>query len=191
MNKLAVVQQSASVCTRCALAQTRTQVVFGAGDSKADLLFIGEAPGHNEDIEGEPFIGRSGKLLDTLVVEELGIDRSGYYISNVVKCRPPNNRDPRPVEIEACSGWLQEQLRIINPKVIVTVGNFATRTILGTKEGITTLRGRVHHLGNRLVVPTFHPAAALRGRPDVVAMMREDLLRAKKVIAGDYSEVPA
>lgn len=191
MNKLAVVQREASTCVKCALAETRTQVVFGVGDFKANLLFIGEAPGAKEDLEGEPFIGRSGQLLDKLVNEELGIDRSQYYIANVVKCRPPNNRDPKPVEIEACSMWLQEQLRIIDPKVIVTVGNFATRTILGTKEGITTLRGRVHHFGDRLVVPTFHPAAALRGGAEVVAKMRADLIRAKKVIAGDLSEVPA
>ena len=189
MNPLALVQNEASTCTKCVLAETRTQVVFGVGDASADLLFIGEAPGQKEDLEGEPFIGRSGQLLDKLVTEELGIDRSQYYIANVVKCRPPANRDPKPEEIGACSPWLQQQLSIINPKVIVTVGNFATRTILDTKEGITKLRGHVHHFGDRLVVPTFHPAAALRGGTEVVAKMRADLIRAKKVIAGDLSEV--
>jgi DNA polymerase len=124
-------------------------------------------------------------------MEELGIDRKSYYIANVVKCRPPGNRDPKPDEIQACSPWLNEQLNIIKPKVIITVGNFATRTILKTTEGITKLRGHVHRVGNQLIVPTFHPAAALRGGDEVVAKMRADLVRAKKVIAGDLSEVLA
>jgi uracil-DNA glycosylase len=189
MTRLSLIQEEASTCTRCELSRTRTQVVFGVGHSRADLLFIGEGPGQQEDLKGEPFVGRSGKLLDRLVTEELGIDRSRYYIANVVKCRPPNNRDPKPDEIEACSPWLQEQLKIINPKVIVTLGNFATRTILSTTEGITKLRGSVHRVGKRLIVPTFHPSAALRNGADTVAKMRSDLIRAKKVIAGDMSEV--
>lgn len=189
MTTLPMLQQEASTCTRCALAETRTQVVFGVGDDKADLLFIGEGPGREEDLKGEPFVGRSGKLLDRLVTEELGISRDKYYIANVVKCRPPNNRDPKPDEISACSGWLEGQLQIIDPKVIVTLGNFATRTILNTTEGITKLRGRIHHFGDRLVVPTFHPSAALRTGAETVAKMRSDLVRAKRVIAGDLTEV--
>lgn len=189
MKALSLVAEQASTCTRCDLSTTRTQVVFGVGSPKADLMFVGEAPGQNEDLQGEPFVGRSGKLLDTLVAEELGMDRSQFYIANVVKCRPPNNRDPKPDEIEACWGWLEQQLELIDPKVIITLGNFSTRTLLQTKEGITKLRGRVHPLGNRWLVPTFHPAAALRQGADTVAKMRSDLIRAKQVMAGEV--VPA
>lgn len=189
MEALSLLATQASTCTRCDLASTRTQVVFGVGSPKADLLFIGEGPGANEDLQGEPFVGRSGKLLDTLVSEELGMDRSMFYIANVVKCRPPNNRDPKPVEIDACWGWLQQQIEIIDPKVIMTLGNFSTRTLLQTKEGITRLRGRVHPFGDRWLVPTFHPAAALRQGADTVAKMRSDLIRAKRALAGDVDLV--
>jgi len=150
-------------------------------------MFIGEGPGKDEDLQGEPFVGRSGKLLDKLVIEELGMQRSDYYIANVVKCRPPNNRDPKPEEIEACWGWLEQQLEMIDPKVIVTLGNFATRTLLKTTEGITKLRGQVHPFGARLLVPTFHPSAALRMGGDVVAKMRSDLIRAKRVMSGELT----
>jgi len=162
--------------------------VFGVGSPTADLLFMGEGPGRDEDLQGEPFVGRSGKLLDRLVTEELGLDRSQYYIANVVKCRPPNNRDPRPEEISACSGWLDQQLALIDPKVIVTLGNFATRRLLQTTEGITKLRGRVHPYGERWLVPTFHPSAALRTGGATVAKMRSDLIRAKHVLAGQFAE---
>jgi DNA polymerase len=161
------------------------------GSPKADLLFVGEAPGANEDLQGEPFIGRSGKLLDTLVAEELGMDRSQFYIANVVKCRPPNNRDPKPVEIDACWGWLERQIEIIDPKVIMTLGNFSTKTLLQTKIGITQLRGRVHPFGSRWLVPTFHPAAALRQGQTIVAHMRSDLARAKRALEGDVELVGA
>jgi len=177
----------AAACTRCRLAETRTQVVFGVGSPKADLLFIGEGPGRNEDLQGEPFVGRSGQLLDKLVSEELGMFRSEFYIANVVKCRPPENRDPKPDELEACRPWLDEQLDLIQPTVIVTLGNFATRTMLQTTVGITKLRGRVHPLGSRWLVPTFHPSAALRTGGETVAKMRSDLVRAKRVLAGDTS----
>jgi DNA polymerase len=185
MRALSNLGKKASICTQCDLCETRTQVVFGVGSPKADLMFVGEAPGANEDLQGEPFIGRSGKLLDTLVAEELGMDRSQFYIANVVKCRPPNNRDPKPVEIDACWGWLQRQIELIDPKVIMTLGNFSTRTLLQTKVGITQLRGRVHPFGDRWLVPTFHPAAALRQGAGVVANMRADLARAKSALAGD------
>src|SRR6202453_2827906 len=114
-------------CTKCPLASGRTQVVFGVGNPDADLMFVGEGPGRDEDLAGEPFVGRSGKLLDKLMIQEIGIDRSSCYIANVVKCRPPNNRDPLPDEIAACRPWLESQLELIDPKVVVTLGNFATR----------------------------------------------------------------
>lgn len=177
---LASVAAEAAVCTRCELASGRTQVVFGVGNSQADLMFIGEAPGRDEDLQGEPFVGRSGKLLDRLMLEELGHDRSGVYTCNVVKCRPPGNRDPLPDEISACRPWLESQIEIIDPKVIVTLGNFATRLILSTREGITKMRGREHRWHDRVVVPTFHPSAALRsGGGQVLAQMRADFVRAK------------
>ena len=158
-------------------------MVFGVGNPKADLMFIGEAPGHDEDIQGEPFVGRSGKLLDRLMVEELGHDRAEVFIANTVKCRPPGNRDPQPEEIAACRPWLESQLELIDPKVIVTLGNFATRLILDTKEGITKMRGREHEWSGRVVVPTFHPSAALRaGGGQVLAEMRADFVRAKLAV---------
>lgn len=180
---LATVAAEAAICTRCQLASGRTQVVFGVGNAKADLMFIGEAPGRDEDLQGEPFVGRSGKLLDRLMVEELGHDRSGAYICNVVMCRPPENRDPQPEEIAACRPWLESQLELVDPKVIVTLGNYATRRILDTKEGITKMRGHEYPWNGRVVVPTFHPSAALRsGGGQVLAEMRADLVRAKLAI---------
>ncbi len=188
---LEVVRDEASVCVRCRLSETRTQVVFGVGSPKADLLFIGEGPGRNEDLQGEPFVGRSGQLLDRLVGEELSMHRSQFYIANVVKCRPPENRDPKPDEIAACWPWLEQQLAIINPSVIITLGNFATKTLLQTTEGITKLRGRAHKYQDRWLVPTFHPAAALRSGAETVAKMRSDLIRAKWIIEGDIDKATA
>jgi DNA polymerase len=146
-------------------------------------MFVGEAPGRDEDLQGEPFVGRSGKLLDRLLEEELGRHRSSCYIANVVKCRPPDNRDPLPAEVAACRHYLEEQIALISPAVIVTLGNFAARTLLDTSEGVTRLRGRTYALGDRVVVPTFHPAAALRAGGVVLAQMRADLVRAKHVLA--------
>lgn len=180
---LETVAAEAAICTRCRLAEGRTQVVFGVGNPKADLMFIGEAPGRDEDLQGEPFVGRSGKLLDRLMIEELGHDRSGVYVTNSAKCRPPGNRDPQPDEIAACRPWLDSQLELIDPKVIVTLGNYATRRILDTKEGITKMRGQEHEWNGRVVVPTFHPSAALRsGGGQVLAEMRADLVRAKLAV---------
>ncbi len=171
-------------CTRCPLAGGRTQVVFGVGDPEADLLFVGEGPGREEDLAGEPFVGRSGKLLDRLMAEELGIDRSECYIANVVKCRPPENRDPRPDEIEACRPYLESQIDLIGPRVVVTLGNFSSKLLLETTEGVTRLRGRSYPYGRGHLVPTFHPAAALRGGGEVLAQMRADFVRAKRLLAG-------
>ena len=173
----------ASACTRCPLAASRTNVVFGVGDPGAELMFVGEAPGHDEDLQGEPFVGRSGQLLDRLVRDELGLGRDRFYIANTLKCRPPNNRDPLPEEIATCRPFLDRQVELVDPKVVVTLGNFSTKLLLDTKEGITRLRGRVFPFGGRVLVPTFHPAAALRGGGEVVAKMRADLIRAKEAMA--------
>ncbi len=172
----------ALVCTDCGLSQTRTNVVFGVGSYEARLMLIGEAPGKNEDLQGEPFVGAAGKLLDTLL-GEIGLQRAEVYIANVLKCRPPGNRDPRPDEIDSCKGYLREQIRLISPEVVLTLGNFATKLLLGTEIGITRLRGRIHPwwLGSSLV-PTFHPAAALRGGDRVTDQMREDFLLVRSIL---------
>jgi DNA polymerase len=179
---LADLARAASGCTKCPLSAHRTQVVFGVGDPHADLLFVGEAPGRDEDLQGEPFVGRSGKLLDKLVREELGMERSQCYIANVVKCRPPDNRDPRPDEIAACRPYLEAQLASIAPTVVITLGNFATRLLLETDLGITKVRGRAYPRDGWQLVPTYHPAAALRSGGVVVAEMRADLIRAKQLL---------
>jgi DNA polymerase len=153
------------------------------GRADADLLFVGEGPGAEEDRQGLPFVGRSGKLLDRLLGEELGITRAECYIANVVKCRPPENRDPRPDEIEACRPWLAQQLELIAPKVVITLGRFAAQLLLDTSEGITKLRGRTYPFGSAVLVPTLHPAAALRGGAEPLAQMRADFVRAKLVLA--------
>jgi uracil-DNA glycosylase family 4 len=156
------VAQEASTCTKCRLATTRTHVVFGVGDPDADVLFIGEAPGQNEDKQGEPFVGAAGQLL-TRMLGEIGLTREQVYIANILKCRPPGNRDPQEDEIETCTPWLIEQISLIQPQVIVTLGNFATKFVLQTQTGITRMRGSVYPWHGRKVIPTFHPAAVLRG----------------------------
>ena len=153
-------------CTSCDLANLgRTQVVFGSGRADADVLIVGEAPGAHEDEQGEPFVGRSGLVLDRLL-DGSGLSRSDVYIANVVKCRPPNNRDPRPSEIASCSPWLDQQLQLIKPKLIVTLGNFATRLMLGTKMGVTKIRGQEIAFSragiDAILIPTLHPSAVLR-----------------------------
>ena len=180
---LAALAEEASSCTACGLSEGRTTVVFGTGSPDAEVMFVGEGPGAREDEQGLPFVGRSGQLLDQLLREEVGLDRSDCYIANVVKCRPPGNRDPKPDEIAACRPWLEEQLELIDPTVVVTLGNFAARLLLDTDTGITKLRGQAYQFGGRHLVPTFHPAAALRGGADVLAKMRADLVRAKMLVA--------
>ena len=170
----------AAGCTRCPLSGGRTTVVFGTGDPAADLMFVGEGPGAEEDRQGLPFVGRSGKLLDELLAQEVGLPRSAVYIANVVKCRPPENRDPEPEEIAACRPYLQRQVELVAPRVLVTLGNFATKLLLDTKDGITKLRGRRYAWGDGVVlVPTYHPAALLRGGSERVAEARADLVRAR------------
>jgi uracil-DNA glycosylase family 4 len=181
---LELLRDDALTCTRCKLAGLgRTQVVFGMGDPGADLMFVGEGPGAEEDRQGLPFVGRSGKLLDQLLLEELGATRDRVYIANVVKCRPPGNRDPQPDEIETCRPWLERQVELIDPVVIVTLGKFAAQLLLDTNEGISRLRGRAHPFRSGVLIPTFHPAYALRGGGEPLAKMRADLVRAKQVLA--------
>jgi uracil-DNA glycosylase len=173
----------ASTCTRCALAAGRTQVVFGTGDPQADLLFVGEGPGAEEDRQGLPFVGRSGQLLDRLLLEEIGLTRDQVYIANVVKCRPPDNRDPLPAEIEACRPYLRRQLELIEPRVVVTLGKFAGQLLLDSKVPITKLRGQAYRFGRAVLIPTVHPAYALRGGAEPMAHLRADFVRAKLALA--------
>ena len=156
-------------CTRCDLCETRTNLVFGDGNPHARMLVVGEAPGKNEDLQGVPFVGAAGKFLNELL-EEAGLRREDIFIANVLKCRPPANRNPQSYEIEACAPYLRAQTKIIDPDVIVTLGNFATQFILRTNVGITRLRGTAQQAGRFLVLPTFHPAAAIydRSKRDVL-----------------------
>ncbi|MGD2061427.1 MAG: uracil-DNA glycosylase [Acidimicrobiia bacterium] len=175
-------RDAALVCTACRLAETRTNVVFGVGDPGARLMLIGEAPGKNEDLQGEPFVGAAGQLLDELMAG-IGIHRSEAYIANVLKCRPPGNRDPKPDEIDACKGYLREQIRMIQPEVVVTLGNFATKLLVPTETGITRMRGqRIPWWLGATLIPTFHPAAALRGRPQVREQMEQDFAVVRTVL---------
>jgi len=180
------VARTASTCTLCKLSDRRTQVVFGVGRADAELMFIGEGPGEREDLEGEPFVGRAGRLL-TQLIEGIGLTRSDVYIANVVKCRPPGNRDPQPDEIQACAPWLDRQLELIRPRVIVTLGNFATKLLLQTKEGITKLRGtefafaRAGHAA--VLIPTLHPSAVLRSGGRALAEARADFVHVKRALA--------
>lgn len=180
MSDLAELRLVAESCTACRLAETRNSVVFGVGAEDADLMFVGEAPGKNEDLQGEPFVGAAGQLLNRLL-DEAGIARERTYIANVLKCRPPGNRDPQPEEIEACKGYLRAQLELVDPIVVVTLGNFATKLLLKTDTGITRLRGQSYRWWrDKTLVPTYHPAAALRGGDRITDLMRKDfqLMRA-------------
>jgi DNA polymerase len=161
--ELQEVEKSAVGCRLCELCETRTSVVFGTGNPHAEVMFVGEAPGRQEDLGAEPFIGAAGQLLNRLL-ERAKIKRDDIYIANILKCRPPSNRDPLPAEIEACVPYLRAQVRAIAPIILVTLGNFATRFILKTDIGITSLRGKVHLTGAFSVLPTFHPAAAIYDR---------------------------
>jgi uracil-DNA glycosylase family 4 len=174
--QLVALFKEVQTCQKCPLYETRTKAVFGAGDADADLMFVGEAPGAEEDRQGLPFVGRAGQLLNQML-EEIGLSREEVFIANVLKSRPPGNRDPQPLEIEACRPYLFEQVRLIEPTVICTLGNFATKLLSGNPAGITKVRGapQVHELGSRTVflLPLFHPAAALR-TPAVKETLRQD-----------------
>jgi uracil-DNA glycosylase len=165
-----------SDCRKCPLAEGRNTVVFGTGDPDSDLMFVGEAPGFHEDKQGKPFVGQAGKLLDKLLAE-IGLERRQVFIANVLKCRPPGNRDPQPAEIEACEGHLFRQIELIQPRVVCSLGNFATKLLSGSPAGITKVRGvpQARELGGRTVFlyPIFHPAAALY-TPAMLERLRED-----------------
>jgi uracil-DNA glycosylase family 4 len=182
------VERVALECTRCPLAAGRTTVVFGEGNADADLMVVGEGPGRDEDLQGRPFVGRSGQLLDRLLAEEAGLRREEVYIANVVKCRPPGNRDPLPEEIAACRPFLDQQVALISPRVVLTLGNFATRVLLDTTELISRLRGQTFAFGGgrggggAVLVPTYHPAAALRGGGEILVRMRADFVRARAAL---------
>ena len=175
----------AESCTDCGLAATRTTVVFGTGSPTARIMFVGEAPGKSEDEQGVPFVGRAGQLLTTLL-EEIGLTRDDSYIANVLKCRPPNNRDPKQEEIDACKGYLRTQIDLINPEVVMTLGNFATKLLLRTETGITRMRGKVYPWWRGMLVPTFHPAAVLRD-PRRMEEIRADFDLARRVLSGELT----
>jgi uracil-DNA glycosylase family 4 len=179
-------------CTRCRLAQTRTQVVFGVGDPQADLMFVGEAPGFHEDQQGLPFVGQAGKLLDRLL-EGIGLSRQAVYIANVLKCRPPGNRDPAPDEIESCEPHLFRQIELIQPLVIATLGNFATKLLSGKQLGITRVHGQEQPttIAGRqvLLYPLYHPAAALY-TPAMLRVLEEDFRRIPELLGRGSTPAP-
>jgi DNA polymerase len=185
VSRLELLKDEASACTRCRLSEGRTQVVFGVGNPDAELMFVGEAPGFHEDKQGYPFVGQAGKLLDKLLAG-IGLTRSDVYIANVLKCRPPGNRDPQPDEIELCEGYLFRQIEAIEPKLVATLGNFATKLLSGKQLGITRVHGQEQEvtLGGRqvLLYPLYHPAAALY-TPRMLQVLEEDFARIPSLIS--------
>ncbi len=179
-------------CTRCALAAGRTQVVFGSGDPSADLMFVGEAPGFHEDKQGVPFVGAAGKLLDQLL-SGIGLTRADVYVANVIMCRPPGNRDPMPEEIEACEAHLWKQIELIQPRVVATLGNFATKLLSGRPTGITRVHGQEQEttLGGRrvLLYPIYHPAAALY-TPRMLEVLKSDFARLPELLGREVAPPP-
>lgn len=176
-------------CTKCALAAGRTQVVFGAGDPNSDLMFVGEAPGFHEDKQGVPFVGAAGKLLEQLL-DGIGLSREEVYIANVLKCRPPGNRDPQPEEIQACESHLWRQIELIDPRVVATLGNFATKLLSGRPTGITRVHGQEQEvtLGGRrvLLYPIYHPAAALY-TPRMLEVLKSDFARLPELMGREVA----
>jgi DNA polymerase len=192
-DELAALATSVAGCTRCPLAQGRTQVVFGSGDPAADLMFVGEAPGFHEDQQGVPFVGQAGKLLERLLAG-IGLERRGVYIANVIKCRPPGNRDPQPEEIEACESYLFRQVELIQPRVVATLGNFATKLLSGKPTGITRVHGQEQEttIGGRrvLLYPLYHPAAALY-TPAMLKVLESDFARLPELLGREPAPVAA
>ncbi len=192
LTRLEQLKQEASGCERCRLAQTRTQVVFGVGNPDADLMLVGEAPGFHEDKQGFPFVGQAGRLLDQLLAG-IGLSRDDVYVANVLKCRPPGNRDPMPDEIERCEGYLFRQIELVQPALVATLGNFATKLLSGKQTGITRVHGQEQHvtLGGRrvLLYPIYHPAAALY-TPRMLEALRADFQRLPELL-GRAAEPPA
>jgi len=202
---LAALRDEIGDCTRCKLHGGRTHLVFGTGDPEAELMFVGEAPGEDEDRLGEPFVGKAGQLL-TRIIQAMGLQREKVYIANIIKCRPPKNRNPEPDEIETCSPFLRRQIEIIRPKVICALGNFAAQTLLRTEQKISQLRGRFHALPLELsggatpetkVMPTFHPAYLLRNPEDKkrvwedMQLIMRELNLAGRVAGGGAPHPPA
>jgi DNA polymerase len=191
-SKLAAYAAETSACTRCRLAAGRTQVVFGSGHPDADLMFVGEAPGFHEDQQGVPFVGQAGKLLDKLLAG-IGLARSDVFVANVLKCRPPGNRDPQPDEIEACESHLFHQIELIQPTVVATLGNFATKLLSGRPLGITRVHGQEQEttLGNRsvLLYPLYHPAAALY-TPAMLKVLESDFARLPDLLSSSTGAPP-
>jgi uracil-DNA glycosylase family 4 len=191
VDELQAYAEAVSGCTRCRLAQGRTQVVFGAGNAHADLMFVGEAPGFHEDKQGLPFVGQAGKLLEKLLAQ-IGMSRPDVYIANVLKCRPPGNRDPQPDEIEACESHLFRQIELIEPTVVATLGNFATKLLSGRQVGITKVHGQEQEttLGGRkvLLYPLYHPAAALY-TPTMLKILEVDFARLPELLGRSLEPV--
>jgi uracil-DNA glycosylase len=192
MHELAVLADTVAGCTKCRLAEGRTQVVFGSGHPQADLMFVGEAPGFHEDKQGVPFVGQAGKLLDKLLAG-IGLTRSDVFVANVLKCRPPGNRDPQPDEIQACEGHLWKQIELIQPKVVATLGNFATKLLSGRQLGITRVHGQEQETtlgGNKvLLYPLYHPAAALY-TPRMLEVLESDFRRLPELLGRALEPVP-
>jgi uracil-DNA glycosylase family 4 len=179
-SSLTVIQEHAAACTACGLHATRTNSVFARGNPLSQLMVVGEAPGEEEDKTGLPFVGRAGKLLDVLLAA-IGFPRDSVYICNVLKCRPPNNRNPLPNEVESCSGFLRSQIDLIAPKVLLAVGKFAAQTLANSEESIGKLRGKIHSYNNVPVVVTYHPAYLLRS-PSATRTAWEDFQMLRKII---------
>lgn len=171
-------------CVACPLHSTRTHVVFGSGDVDAALMLVGEAPGKDEDDAGLPFVGRSGQLVIRLLEETFGLSREQCYIANVVKCRPPANRNPTAAEIARCRPFLERQIKLVSPFLVMTLGNVATRALLSTSHGISTLHGQPVDCGHYVVLPTYHPAAALRSGERILDLMRADFRLGAKILDG-------
>ena len=180
--ELALIEGRAKVCVKCSeLSRCRHSVVFGVGSPHAEIMFVGEAPGHDEDIQGVPFVGRAGQLLTEIITKGMGLARKDVYIANVIKCRPPENRNPEPDEVASCEPFLVRQLELIGPEVIVALGKFAVQTLLKTKTPITQLRGRWHDYHGIQLMPTFHPAYLLRN-PGDKRLVWEDIQKVMRVL---------
>jgi uracil-DNA glycosylase len=187
---LAAIREELGDCTRCKLhAQGRKQIVFGVGNPSADLMFVGEAPGADEDVQGIPFVGRAGQLL-TKMIEAMGLRRDEVYIANVLKCRPPNNRDPQPDEVESCEPFLFKQIASVQPQVIIALGAFAARALLKTQDPISRMRGRIYEYRGAKLIPTFHPSFLLRS-PGYKREAWEDLKKALGVLGRQPPSAPA
>ncbi len=187
--KLEELQDTVSKCQKCSLHLFRKNVVFGMGNPETEIMFVGEAPGYHEDIQGLPFVGQAGKLLDRLL-KEIGFSREDVYIGNVIKCRPPRNRDPYPEEIETCKPYLLKQIEIINPLLICTLGRFALQVLAGEKLSITRYHGKIIRKESYLLYPLFHPAAALHRAP-LYQPLREDFLRIPRILEKMKKNTPS